>query len=367
MRLPGIILLFLLLSGCVPVELKPQLHSAYVLPEDKILTRITFGSCLSETEPQPILAQVAANQPDLFIFAGDNVYADNFKGNWLDVPDKSAIQHAYALQAAHSEFAAFAQTGIPVLATWDDHDYGLNDAGGELPLDFKQYSKTALLDFFAVPRSAAVRDRDGLYQSLFFGPAGKRVQIILLDTRWFRSPLKPTDQRNARYKERYLPDWDTGKTMLGAAQWLWLEAEFQRPADIRFVVTSIQLIAEGHGYERWGNLPLEQQKFIELVVKHDVKNLFLLSGDRHIGAFYRRDLKRDLAVYEMTSSALNLSFTLWSDERGPFQAGPAVGPDNFGQIDIDWENRQLHMQLIGLDGTPLRRISANLQSDSPAG
>ena len=49
------------------------------------------------------------------------------------------------------------------------------------------------------------------------GPPGMRVQIILLDLRWFRSPLKVTDQRGAPGKERYVPDPDPAKTMLGAA------------------------------------------------------------------------------------------------------------------------------------------------------
>ena len=45
-------------------------------------------------------------------------------------------------------------------------------------------------------------------------PSGQRTQVILLDTRFFGSSLKPTDQRNAAGRERYLPDEDPGKTML---------------------------------------------------------------------------------------------------------------------------------------------------------
>jgi alkaline phosphatase D len=359
----GLVLILLLLSGCAAIEKEPQkpatqaASSAYSLPRDQTLTRIAFGSCLAETRPQPILKQVAAANPDLFIFMGDNVYADHYWGRWLKAPNKDAINHAYELQSRNPEFKEFIAQQIPLLATWDDHDYGLNDAGGELPLAYKKLAKTALLDFFAVPGDAPVRKRAGLYQSLTFGPDGRRVQIILLDTRWFRSPLTKTDQRGAKGKERYLQDWDADKTMLGDAQWRWLAAELRKPADLRLIVTSIQLMAEAHGYERWGNLPLERDRLYELVVETGADNVVLLSGDRHVGGFYHRILTPDLAIYEATSSSLNRSFTHWSDERGPFQMGPMVGPANFGVIDIDWAAQSFGIKLVGEDGETLRRIA----------
>ena len=41
--------------------------------------------------------------------------------------------------------------------------------------------------------------------------------------------------------------------MLGETQWAWLEDQLSMPADIRIITSSIQVIAEGHGWERWGN------------------------------------------------------------------------------------------------------------------
>jgi alkaline phosphatase D len=168
--------------------------------------------------------------------------------------------------------------------------------------------------------------------------------------------LRVTDERGAKGKERYLPDRTADKTMLGESQWQWLAGELRKPADLRLVVTSIQLVAEGHGYERWGNLPLQQERFYDLVVESAADNVILLSGDRHIGAFYNRLLAPDLAIYEATSSSLNRSFTGSSDERGPFQIGPVVGPANFGLIDIDWTSKQVGIKLIGKTGEILHRI-----------
>ena len=108
-----------------------------------------------------------------------------------------------------------------MLSTWDDHDYGQNDAGGDFP--YKDEAKALFLEFWQVPEDDPRHARAGVYCARIFGPEGRRVQVILLDTRSFRSPLRPTDQPGAPGKEEYLPDPDPAKTMLGRAQWAWLE------------------------------------------------------------------------------------------------------------------------------------------------
>jgi alkaline phosphatase D len=40
------------------------------------LSRIAFGSCADQVKPQPIWDAILTYQPELFIFAGDNVYGD---------------------------------------------------------------------------------------------------------------------------------------------------------------------------------------------------------------------------------------------------------------------------------------------------
>ena len=50
---------------------------------------------------------------------------------------------------------------FPFEAIWDDHDYGLNDAGSEYP--YKTKSKDLFLDFWNVPMNDARRKREGLY------------------------------------------------------------------------------------------------------------------------------------------------------------------------------------------------------------
>jgi alkaline phosphatase D len=183
-----------------------------------------------------------------------------------------------------------------------------------------------------------------------------RVQIILLDMRWFRSPLKPTDQRGAPGKERYLPDPEPAKTMLGATQWAWLSEELRKPAELRLLVSSIQVLAEGHGWERWGNFPLERQKLIDTIRDARATGVILLSGDRHIGALYREAPTGTPPLYEITSSGINKAYSA-AREPGPNRLGALYAAPNFGIIDIDWWARQVTLALRDEGGTTQRSVT----------
>jgi alkaline phosphatase D len=309
------------------------------------LTRIAFGSCADQKKPQPIWDAILAYRPDLFVFMGDNVYGD------FHSADAEPLKKAYA-DAARIEPYARLMRSVPHLAVWDDHDYGRNDAGADFP--FKDVSKSLFLDFFNAPAGDVRRMRDGLYRpSRIIGPAGYRVQVILLDLRWFKSPWKPTDQRGAPGKERYLPDSDPTKTMLGETQWSWLAAELRKPAELRIIVSSIQVLAEGHGWERWGNFPLERQKLLATIREARADGVVFISGDRHIGALYREKPDGLYPLTEITSSGLN-QFYWAAKEAGPNRVGELYAMPNFGVIEIDWWERTVTLALRDAGGTVRR-------------
>ncbi len=175
----------------------PALASAQTVGDPrKVLTRIAFGSCANQEMPQPIWQAVLGYRPELFLFTGDNVYGDYLDGK--AVTDESRIPEslatAYARAGTHPEFQSLVKS-VPHLATWDDNDYGRNDGGVEFV--HKGASQKLFTDFWKLPADDPRRSRPGVYHAVTFGPAGKRVQLILLDTRFFRSPLKITDQRGA--------------------------------------------------------------------------------------------------------------------------------------------------------------------------
>ncbi|MFO1161245.1 MAG: alkaline phosphatase D family protein [Reyranellaceae bacterium] len=308
------------------------------------MSRIAFGSCADQAKPQPIWDAILAYKPDLFIFAGDNVYGD------FNSADATNLRRAYDRAREIAGYNRLRKE-VPHLAVWDDHDYGMNDGGGDFA--HKAIAKDLFLQFWDAPADDARRTRDGIYTGSIIGPPGMRVQVILPDLRWFRSPLKNTDQRGAPGKERYLPDPDPAKTMLGATQWEWLAAELRKPAELRLIVSSTQVLAEGHGWERWGNFPLERQKLFDTIRDSGAKGVVLLSGDRHVGALYRETPADLYPLYEVTSSGLNMVY--WAaKEAGPNRLGALYPAANFGVVDVDWWERKLTLALRDEGGNTRR-------------
>ncbi len=325
---------------------------AAAVAEQQPLSRIAFGSCADQNHQQPIWSRIFAYDPDLFIFAGDNVYGDDRSGTLKE------LRGAYARALKIPAISRLRATR-PVLATWDDHDFGMNDAGRDFPN--KRASEELFLTHWSVAEDDPRRRRDGVYHEATFGPVGRRVQIILLDTRFFRSPLMVTDERGAPGKEHYMPDRDPSKTMLGKAQWAWLREQLLKPAALRLIVSSIQVLAQGHGYERWGNLPRERQKLFSLVTDTGANGIIFLSGDRHLGALYRQIEGVPYDLYEVTSSGINRT-NRSADEPGPLRLGDVYGRENFGSIDIDWSTGIVTLAVREKTGRPVRRISIAISS-----
>jgi len=323
--------------------------------EEAPLTRIAFGSCAHQDKPQPIWDAVLAYRPELFVFTGDNVYGDVMSAAMTE------LREAYAAAAKVAGIAAL-RAEVPVLAIWDDHDYGQNDGGADFA--HKEQAERLFLDFWGIGHDDPRGQRPGIYHAEILGPPEARIQVILLDTRTFRSALRPTDERGALGKEAYLPDPDPAKTMLGEAQWAWLAEQLRKPAELRLLVSSVQVLAEQHGFERWGNLPLERQKFLDLIAESGAAGVILVSGDRHIGALYRlrEDVPYDL--YEITSSGLNMAYA-HNRDSGPLRLGEVYGQDNFGTIDIDWQAGEVTLAIRDMGGEAVRSAMIRIAALSP--
>jgi len=306
---------------------------------DAVLNRIAFGSCAVQERSQPVLDAIRRLSPQLFIYMGDNVYGDVALDNpSADLPE---LRQAYGRLSRRSEFRRLVHS-VPLMAVWDDHDYGSNDAGAEFR--FRQESERLFRRFWGIGDDDPRAGREGLYFARIFGPPGKRVQIILLDTRSFRSPLKRVADWKKSGRPGYVPDDDPAKTMLGEVQWAWLERQLLKPAEVRLRVSSVQVIAEGHPFEKWANLPLERQRLFNLIALTGANGVVFLSGDRHAGALYEYAEGTPYPFYEVTSSSLNRPKP-GIDEAGPHRLGALFGAANFGEVDIDWETRQLALGL----------------------
>src|SRR5262245_10001088 len=231
-------------------------------PASEPLRRIAFGSCASQERPQPIWDAIVATKPELFLFLGNSIYADT--------DSVEVLKAKYAQLAAVPGYQKLIQTCPLVYAVWDDHDYGTPDAGADFPN--KAASQKAFLEFFREAAESPRRKREGMYVALQFGPEGRRVQIILLDTRYFRGPLK-------RSASGFVPNTDPAATILGEKQWQWLEEQLRLPADVRLICSSIQVVAEDHPFEKWMNFPAERERLFKLLRDTKAGGVVILGGN----------------------------------------------------------------------------------------
>lgn len=314
-----------------------------------VITTMGFGSCARQERPQPIWDTIHAARCDAFVLLGDNIYADT--------SDPAVFREKYALLAAMPGFAKLRET-TPLFATWDDHDYGINDGGADFPA--AAVAQQEFCDFFRVPATSPLRGSRGVYDCVTLGPAGKRVQLILLDTRAFRSPLKK-DPANPKIN---LPNTDPGATVLGEDQWAWFERRLREPAEIRVVVSSVQLVATEHGSEKWGNFPHERARFFELLHRTRAEGVIVISGDRHLAELSRLGPAdgAPYPLYDLTTSGLNQpvaneSHHLAKDPPPPqanrfrIHERPYTG-SNFGLLRIHWDDPipSLRLEVRGLRG-----------------
>ena len=302
--------------------------------------RIAFGSCANQDKPQPIWDAVVATKPDYFLFLGDNIYADT--------RDMAVMQAKYELLGKQPGYQRLKRT-CPILATWDDHDYGANDAGAEYPK--KKESQQLFLDFFGVPKGDPRRRQEGVYNAQVFGPTGKQVQVILLDGRYFRSPLQKGYEAGEPGEGRhgpYAPNTDPTTTMLGEAQWRWLEQQLKAPAEVRLICSGIQVVPDEHGSEKWGNFPHERRRLFRLIRDTSAGGVIFLSGDRHLAEMSKLPADHPEGVgyplFDVTSSSLNVpsgNFTKskvrFANEINSYRVGLTYFDTNFGTVLIDWQ------------------------------
>ncbi|MGB0521825.1 MAG: alkaline phosphatase D family protein [Flammeovirgaceae bacterium] len=292
---------------------------------DRITFKIMFGSCANQDKPQPLLTVAANEKPDAFVFLGDNVYGDTF------VMD--TLKAKYQRLGAKKEFQAL-RAVTPVFAVWDDHDFGWNDIGRHYP--FKAESKEIFLDFWQVPESSDRRKHEGIYGVEYLEKDGKKLQLILLDTRTFRDDLVHRDSTDTTFKNDYIPNLSPDSTFLGEVQWAWLGEQLKQSADFRLIASSNQFSHAYNGWESWTNVPHERQRFIDLVKTTQADRVVFISGDVHWGEISKLEVPNGYPIYDITSSGITQTWHYIEPNKN--RIGDASVKNNIGQLEVIWEN-----------------------------
>lgn len=287
-----------------------QIAELKKLPENTLVSKIAFGSCNFQFRPQPIWKSILKENPQLWIWLGDNIYADTH--------DTLIIRKKYAQQLANVDYKNFMNT-VPIIGVWDDHDMGINDADAHYPE--REPSRQMFCDFMGEPQNSPRRKRSGIYESYTFENEGRIVKIILLDTRFNKSKKIP------------VPD------LLGLEQWEWFEEELlNSQAQVNIIATSIQFLSKKKISENWYEFPYSVNRMYDLLKRHGKANVLFVSGDIHCGEISVSDPKESpFEFYEATSSGLtHTNFFDLEDSRYDTQS-PFVG-FNFGTIQVAWSN-----------------------------
>lgn len=336
------------------------IHGTAVAYDENVVDTIAFGSCIRQNNPVELWPGIIAAKPQVFLFLGDNVYADTDNAKEMRV--------AYKRLSDMRGFRALRGARTKILATWDDHDYGKNDGGSEWYA--KEAARREFLHFFEPMVPKACTFHEGVYSDTIFGPEGKRVQILLLDTRYFRSPhVRPRPLPGGKKGPKYQSQSGPTITVLGEKQWAWLSEQLKKPAQVRLIGTSIQAIATEHRFEKWSVFPEERRRLFRTIRESGANGVILLSGDRHRGEISVLPAGKDdgpaYPLYDVTSSSLNQPVAAGPEgEPNSYRVGPLVDAANFGVVHIKWDAQPVtvSMELRVTGGVVFSRQSVALAS-----
>ena len=337
----------LLYLGCV---------SAFVPGALAQTTSIAFASCIDDEKPNhPIWNVLLEANPDVTIFMGDNVYLDLSRMNSDAMIDE--FDANYARLGKVTSFQNLRKSS-QILAIWDDNDYGQRD--GDASFEHKHYSKQKFLEFWQIEPSSVRAKRAGNYESVWIGEGEQKVQVILSDTRYFRSSWKRDPNATECVSGNIVPSEDENATILGETQWSWLESRLNEPAALHIFVSGIQVIPVDHCFERWAGIPHERARLLKLLSQSSTQSI-ILSGDRHLAETSRllpndeSSVESDL--YEFTSSSLTSRFGWGSGETNRYRVTEDnIRVNNFGMLTMNWDRPSITVEYVNEEGTILQEI-----------
>lgn len=327
--------------SCKSNEITSKENKMIPVPSENVDFAIAFGSCNKQYEVNDLWDDVRNQNPNIWVWGGDIIYSDT--------DDMTKMKQDYETQLQQKGYDELIKS-VEVHGTWDDHDYGLNDGGYEYVK--KDESQEQLLDFFGVSKEDKRRQRKGVYYSKLFKTKKGSVRLIVLDTRYFRTELTASKSSNRRYD----PNPHAEGTILGTTQWKWLERTLgDSTADFNIVLSSIQFLSQQHGYETWGTMPNEVDRMYKLIKDSKAKGVILLSGDRHISEFSKKEIEGlSYPLIDFTSSGMTHSYSNFKNERNDNRVGKVVSKKSFGVLKFNFETQNVIMQMIG-DGNEVQQ------------
>lgn len=309
----------------VPIRMPPERSFAtqrfWQYRENPPDFTVAVGSCYFANEAKSdrpgkpygrspeIFERIAEKNPDLMIWLGDNVYYRE-----PDFGSAAALRERNALGRAESALQKLLAT-TRHYATWDDHDYGPNNAIWTYPLSQNALDTFKL--YWANP-TYGHRDIQGVFGVFPWGD----VDFFLLDDRWYRTPEDAADA--------------SARTMFGKEQLRWLkDALLSSSAPFKVIVNGSQMLNAHTAVDTFRVFPTEYKELTEWIVGNRIPGVLFLSGDKHHAELIRETPPGFYTLHDFTSSSLTAGLYLDKSEKENPQRVPGtlVADDhNFGLL-----------------------------------
>jgi alkaline phosphatase D len=225
-------------------------------------------------------------------------------------------------------------------------------------------SQKIFLDFVDEPQDSLRRQRPGIYTSYFLpgDKSDKDVQLILLDVRYHKSTT--------------IGQGD----FLGEEQWAWLESILKdSPSRIHLIGSGIQVTPfQKPVQEAWSLYPESRQRLFDLLSKHRVPGVILLSGDVHYSEVLRVPTEcsgTGYPVHEFTSSGMthtcdgmlgNCKLLLDALFKTPYHYPNSFFTKlNWGSIRFDWTKETVTLQTHNVTGAVVNEVSIFIPDIQP--
>jgi len=296
---------------------------------------------------------MARHHPDLFIHAGDMIYADGplqpevtlddgtvwknlvtpAKSKVAETLDEFRGNYAYNLLDIHAR--AF-NSQVPMIVQWDDHDVMNNWSPGLDPSLRPGYTERSIALLAARAKRAMFEylpirshpdEAERVYRAYRYGPV---AEVFVLDQRTYRAANGTNREEAAGPATR----------MMGAAQLAWLKQSLATSTATWKIIASDMplglLVSDGQingtpAWEGWANGPggplgreLELADLLSFIKRQRVKNVVWITADVHYTAAHFYDSKA--AVFKDFTS-------FWEFVGGPLHAGtfsPSAADPTFG-------------------------------------
>lgn len=295
--------------------------------------KFACSSCAQTGSTSQVFETIRSQAPNFFLHMGDMHYEN------IGIDDPTLFQLAYHRVWASPVQAALYRD-VPLVYTWDDHDYGMDGSDKTSP------SRTAArIAYQATVPHFPLAFGEGdvpIYQAFTVG----RVRFLLTDGRSKRIPVNHED--NAQ------------KTLLGFEQKSWLKNELlaaQEHYALTIWVNSVPWIDET-SVDGWARYQTERRELADFIQENGIDRLLMVSGDAHMIAI------DDGRNNQFASSPDGPSFPVFhaaaldsppSHKGGPYSHGFYSGQGQFGLVEIiDFGGNKIQVKLTGLTeaGTP---------------